>query len=143
MATLASGPSEREQHHMPAARGKCFPMSSAAARPARRERSCGAWAVIMSQDRCEVTGTDQQVRSLLLKVAVSPFVEMHLYVLSNWTDASSSTTYLYQHKHQNTKHLPLPKCLKQPFHLQDSYLVQGLEFSGTQSKTLIYFCPFP
>lgn len=41
----------------------------------------------MSQDRCEVTGTDQQIRkSLLLEVAVSPFVEMGLYVPSNWTD---------------------------------------------------------
>jgi len=54
----------------------------------------------MSQDRCEVTGMDQQSRrSLLLEVAIcSPFVEMGLYVLSNWTDTSLSTTYLYQPK---------------------------------------------
>lgn len=60
-----------------------------------RETSYGGWAVITSQDSCEVTGMDQQSRRLLLEGAASPFVAMDLYVLSNWPHTSLSTTYLY------------------------------------------------
>lgn len=77
----------------------------------------------MSQDRCEVTGMDQQIRkSLLPEVAVSPFVEMGLCALSNWTDCSR--TGLTSTRSTRTQKVQL-------LHLQHSYLVQSLEFCGT------------
>lgn len=85
----------------------------------------------MSQDRCEVTGLDQQMRkSLLPEVAVSPFVEMGLCALSNWTHCPRRGLTSIS-RSTRTQKVHLFPNLYQLLCLQHSYLVQGLEFCGT------------
>lgn len=87
----------REQHRCASCKGQKFSnvISCSLSDQLQRETSYGGWAVITSQDSCEVTRMDRQSRKLLLEGAASPFVAMDLCMLSNWPHTSLSTTYLY------------------------------------------------